>query len=90
MCGNRASNDGDIARRWCVAGKELAAKYCLDASGCLLAGNIVSIMPEFTLTPTELWLICPSRQLITPATRLLRDMFKEKSRDILSPTKKSA
>ncbi len=84
MSGNRASNDGDIVRRWCVAGKGLAVKSCLDMSGDLLAGNIVSIMPEFTPTPTELWLICPSRQLITPATRLLRDMFKEKSRDILS------
>jgi DNA-binding transcriptional LysR family regulator len=49
----------------------------------LLAGNIVSVMPEFTPTPTELWLICPSKQLITPAVRLLRDTFKKKCSTIL-------
>ncbi len=83
MSGNRASNDGDLVRRWCVAGKGLAVKSCLDMSTDLLAGNIVSLMPEFKPTPTELWLICPSRQLITPSVRLLRDMFKKKSRGIL-------
>ena len=33
---------------------------------------------------TELWLVCPSRQSITPAVRLLRDTFREKSTGILN------
>jgi DNA-binding transcriptional LysR family regulator len=61
MSGNRASNDGDLVRRWCVAGKGLAAKSCLDMSTDLLSGNVISLMSEFKPTPTELWLICPSR-----------------------------
>lgn len=81
---NRATNDGDLVRRWCVAGKGLAVKSCLDMSTDLLSGNIVSIMPEFKPTATELWLICPSRQLITPAVRLLRDTFKKKCSTILN------
>lgn len=81
--GNRATNDGDLVRRWCVAGKGLAIKSCLDMSADLLAGNVVSVMPEFKSTPTELWLVCPSRQSITPAVRLLRDDFREKTRVIL-------
>lgn len=84
MNGNRASNDGDLVRRWCVAGKGIAAKSSLDIAKDLLAGNVVNIMPEFKLTPTELWLICPSRQLITPAVRLLRDTFKKKCAVILN------
>jgi DNA-binding transcriptional LysR family regulator len=84
MSGNRASNDGDLVRRWCVAGKGLAVKSCLDMSVDLLAENVVSVMPEFNPRPTELWLICPSRQSITPAVRLLRDTFKEKSTGILN------
>jgi hypothetical protein len=40
-------------------------------------------MPNFTPTQTELWLVCPSRQSITPAVRLLRDAFREKSAAIL-------
>ncbi len=83
MSGNRASNDGDLVRRWCVAGKGLAVKSCLDMSTDLLSGNVISLMPDFKPTPTELWLICPSRQSITPAVRLLRDSFKEKSTGIL-------
>jgi DNA-binding transcriptional LysR family regulator len=84
MSGNRASNDGDLVRRWCVAGKGLAVKSCLDMSADLLSGNVVSVMPEFKPRVTELWLICPSRQMITPATRLLRDTFKTKSTSILN------
>ncbi|MDY0250928.1 MAG: LysR family transcriptional regulator [Pseudomonas sp.] len=84
MNGNRASNDGDLVRRWCVAGKGLAVKSCLDMSADLLSGRVVSIMPEFKSRSIELWLIFPSRQSITPAARLLRDSFKEKSVAILS------
>jgi len=83
MSGNRASNDGDLVRRWCVAGKGMAVKSCLDMSTDLLSGNVISLMPEFKPTPTELWLICPSRQLLTPAVRLLRDTFKNKSIGVL-------
>ena len=84
MSGNRASNDGDLVRRWCVAGKGLAVKSCLDMSNDLLSGKVVSVMPEFKPMSTELWLICPSRQSITPAVRLLRDTFREKSAGILN------
>ncbi|MCP4407321.1 MAG: LysR family transcriptional regulator [Gammaproteobacteria bacterium] len=84
MSGNRASNDGDLVRRWCVAGKGLAVKSCLDMSTDLLSGNVIPVMPEFKATPTELWLVFPSRQSITPAVRLLRDAFKEKTAGILN------
>jgi len=83
MSGNRASNDGDLVRRWCVAGKGLAVKSCLDMSADLLAGNVVNVMPGFRPKVSELWMICPSRQLITPAARLLRDMLKMKCTELL-------
>lgn len=83
MRGDRASNDGDLVRRWCVAGKGVAVKSCLDMSVDLLSGNVVPLMPEFRHSGTELWLVSPSRQSITPATRLLRDMFREKAASLL-------
>ncbi|MEX1668819.1 LysR family transcriptional regulator [Zhongshania guokunii] len=83
MSGKHASNDGDLVRRWCVAGKGVAVKSCLDMSADLLSGQVINIMPKFKPRPTELWLICPSRQSITPAVRLLRDMFKQKCSLIL-------
>lgn len=83
MNGNRASNDGDLVRRWAVSGKGIAVKSCLDMSKDLLAENVVPVMPAFKARSTELWLVCPSRQSITPAVRLLRDMLREKCRVIL-------
>lgn len=83
MTSNRAANDGDIVRRWCIAGKGLAVKSCLDMSSDLLSGNVVNIMPEFKLTSTELWLVFPSKQLITPAARLLRETLKMKCTGVL-------
>ncbi len=81
--GNRASNDGDIVRRWCVAGKGIAIKSCLDMSQDLLSGRVVNGMPSFVPTSTELWLVCPSRQSITPTVRLLRDMLRHKTETLL-------
>lgn len=83
MRGDRASNDGDLVRRWCVAGKGVAIKSCLDMANDLLSGKVVNVMPEFKPSTTELWLICPSRQSITPAVRLLRELLKEKTTAIL-------
>lgn len=84
LSGNRASNDGDLVRRWCVAGHGFAVKSCLDMAEDLLAGRVESVLPEFKPTPTELWLICPSRQSITPTFRLLRDYFTEQTEQLLS------
>lgn len=84
MNGNRASNDGDLVRRWCVAGKGVAVKSYLDMSQDLLQGKVVPLMPTFTPRATELWLICPSRQTITPAVRALRDMLREKTAVVFS------
>ncbi|WP_299491781.1 LysR family transcriptional regulator [uncultured Shewanella sp.] len=83
MNGNHASNDGDLVRRWCIAGKGVALKSCLDMSNDLLSGKVINILPTFVPTPTELWLIFPSRQSITPAARLLRDTLRENCRYIL-------
>lgn len=83
MQGDRASNDGDLVRRWCAAGHGLAVKSCLDMSADLLSGKVVSVMPDFKPRSTELWLVFPSRQSITPAARLLRDKLQNKCAHIL-------
>jgi len=83
MSGNRASNDGDLVIRWCAAGHGLAVKSCLDVADDLLEKRIISVMPNYQPRTSELWLVCPSRQSITPAIRLLRDMLKQKCAVIL-------
>jgi DNA-binding transcriptional LysR family regulator len=83
MSGNRASNDGELVRRWCLAGKGIAVKSCLDISDDLLNDRVVNVMPSFKPRETELWLVCPTRQSITPAVRLLRDKMREKCAALL-------
>lgn len=75
ISGNRAGNDGDLVRRWCVAGHGIATKSALDVANDLLEERLVNLLPNYKPADTELWLICPSRQSITPAVRLLRDNF---------------
>ncbi|MEZ8141079.1 LysR family transcriptional regulator [Enterovibrio norvegicus FF-33] len=82
--GDRASNDADLVRRWCVSGKGLASKSSLDMAADLLAGRVISLDLEIPPEPSELWLLFPSRQSITPAARLLRDMLQEKCRALLN------
>ena len=84
MQGRRASNDGDLVRRWCVAGKGLAVKSALDIAQDLLDEKVVSVMTDYPHVSAELWLICPSRQSITPAVRVLRDVCREKSHHLLN------
>lgn len=82
--GNRASNDADLVRRWCVNGRGIAAKSILDMSHDLLHERLLSILSDFAPKPTELWLICPTRQTITPAVRLLREHLRAKCTDVLT------
>ncbi|WP_392385329.1 LysR family transcriptional regulator [Marinomonas primoryensis] len=79
-----AANDGDLVRRWCVAGKGVAIKSSLDIASDLLTGRIVPFMSDYQLEQGELWLVCPSRQSITPTVRLLRDMFRERTKALLT------
>jgi DNA-binding transcriptional LysR family regulator len=84
MQSNRTSNDAELVRRWCVSGKGIAVKSSLDMSHDLLTDQVVSLLSTFTPKPTELWLVCPSRQTITPAVRLLREHLKVKCADVFS------
>ncbi|PSW13163.1 LysR family transcriptional regulator [Photobacterium rosenbergii] len=81
--GNRSSNDGDLVRRWCVSGQGIAIKSCLDMADDLLNERVINLMPDYKPTPTELWLVCPSRQSITPTVRMLRDFLREQTREVL-------
>lgn len=84
MQSNRASNDAELVRRWCVRGKGIAAKSCLDMSHDLLNDNVIPLLSKFEARSTELWLICPSRQTITPAVRLLREHLRVKCTGVLT------
>lgn len=80
---NRAANDGDMVRRWCVAGYGIAMKSALDVADDILSGRLISLLTDYTVPCGELWLICPSRQSITPSMRLLRDALRRHTQQSL-------
>lgn len=84
MKGNRATNDGDMVKRWCLAGHGLAVKSALDTSEFLLNGELVRVMQGYQHKPSELWIVCAGRQSITPAVRLIRDQLREKTLGVLN------
>ena len=76
MNSDRAVNDGDIVRRWYIDGTGIAKKSAIDVAEDLLTGRLKRLMPNYKIPLTEMWLVLPSRQLITPAIRLIRDELK--------------
>lgn len=66
-----SANDGELVRRWCVEGKGVAVKSSLDVADDLLKTRLNQLLPDYKIKQSELWLVCPSRQSITPAIRLL-------------------
>lgn len=67
-----------------MAGYGVASKSALDIAEDLLNKRLQVLLPNFHQPSTELWLVCPSRQLITPAFRLLRDKLREKCKILLN------
>lgn len=75
MHGDRSSNDGNIVKKWCVEGKGIAAKSCLDMANELLTDKVVHLLPDYKLKTLELWLVFPSKEFITPAVHELKDFL---------------
>lgn len=87
--GRHFANDGEVVKRWAVAGKGLAVKSALDISTELLSGELVQVMADYPLDTTELWLVFSSRQSITPAARLLRDTLQAQCVTLLEQLNKA-
>ena len=79
---DRYCNDGDIVRRWVIAGRGIAYKSRIDMLRDLRLGTVVQLLPDFHSESVELNLICPTRKQVTPAALLLRDRLREKFREL--------
>jgi DNA-binding transcriptional LysR family regulator len=73
--GNRVSDDGDVVRRWALAGFGVAYKSTLDIAQDLQAGSLVALCPEWTGESAPLNLICADRRQLSPVVNLLREFF---------------
>jgi len=81
--GNRISDDGDVARRWALAGQGIAYKSGLDVAADLQAGRLLRLCPEFTGEPAPLHLLCADRRQISPVVRALREFVTGRCTQLL-------
>lgn len=79
----QVANDGDVVRRWAVAGQGIACKSQLDFVDDLAAGRLVRLCPDWEGDPAPLHLVCADRRLLTPAVSLLRDFIRERCAAVL-------
>jgi DNA-binding transcriptional LysR family regulator len=83
VSGNREANDADLVRRWCVAGKGIAYKSQLDMASDLKKGRVVQVLEGYAPQELDLYLMCVSRQQVTPAVLLLRDLLRDKIKELI-------
>ena len=75
--GDRCSDDGELVRRWALAGHGIAYKSRLDVLGDLKAGTLEAVLTGFEGESAPLHLVCPHRTMLSPTVNALRDWLRE-------------
>lgn len=80
--GSHVSNDGDIVRRWALAGRGIVYKSGLDVVCDLAAGRLVRLCTDWQSEPSPLYMVLPGRRQLTPALRLLREFIADRCAEL--------
>jgi len=75
--GRRSANDGEVVKRWALAGLGIAHKSWLDVAAELAAGQLVQLNPAWSGEPAPLHMVLPGRRQVTPAARALRAWLQQ-------------
>jgi DNA-binding transcriptional LysR family regulator len=76
--GDRTSDDGEIVRRWAVAGYGIAYKSALDVISDVREGRLIRLCEDWETEEAPLHLICIARSQLSPVIQLLRAFLVEK------------
>ncbi|WP_369944461.1 LysR family transcriptional regulator [Xanthomonas medicagonis] len=76
--GDRSSDDGELVRRWAVAGLGIAYKSRLDVLDDLRAGRLEAALTEFEGERAPLHLVCAHRAMLSPTVNALRDVLVQR------------
>jgi DNA-binding transcriptional LysR family regulator len=78
VSGRHTSDDGEVVRRWAVAGQGIAYKSRLDVLADLRAGRLVPALQGYQTEATPLYLVCAHRLSLSPAVVRLREFLQER------------
>lgn len=76
--GDRSSNDGELVRRWALAGRGIAYKSRLDVLADLKAGRLEAALTGYEGESAPLHLVCAHRTMLSPTVNALRDLLRER------------
>jgi DNA-binding transcriptional LysR family regulator len=82
--GPRSSDDGEVIKRWALAGYGIAYKSRIDVLADLRAGRLQVALPEYTTEPNPLYMVVANRVLLSPAVVALREYLQARLGDYLA------
>ena len=83
VSGNRLATDGDVVRRWALAGKGIAYKSIIDIIPDLLAGRLIAVCPDWIGDHVPLSFICADRRQLSPSIMLLKEFLQQQCEQVM-------
>ncbi|MDQ0654329.1 LysR family transcriptional regulator [Pseudomonas cedrina] len=83
VSGDFLSDDGEIVRRWALAGHGVAYKARLDVIGDIAAGRLVPLFEDWTGEPAPFNLMCPHRLQVSERVKVLHRFLLERCQALL-------
>lgn len=83
--GDRVSDDGEVVRRWALAGMGIAYKSWLDVADDVTAGRLVVFCQPWQGEASPLNLMSPDRRLLSPAVQSLRGFLHARCAALAQP-----
>ncbi|MBD9460072.1 LysR family transcriptional regulator [Pseudomonas sp. PDM05] len=84
VSGDFLSDDGEIVRRWALAGHGIAYKARLDVIGDIRAGRLLALFEDWQGEPAPLNLMCPHRLQVSERVKVLHRFLQERCQALLS------
>ncbi|MGC5703274.1 LysR family transcriptional regulator [Pseudomonas sp. NFXW11] len=78
--GDYLCDDGEVARRWALAGHGIVYKAQLDVAEDLRAGRLVALLGDWQGEPAPFNLLCPHRLQVSERVRLLHGFLLQRCR----------
>ena len=84
VSGDFLSDDGEVVRRWALAGHGIAYKARLDVVGDIAAGRLVPLFEDWQGEPAPFNLMCPHRLQVSERVKVLQRFLQERCQALLS------
>lgn len=85
VTGNRQCKDGDVTRKWAIAGKGIARKFHLDIVQDVIQGRLIELDVDGWQGETfPLNLICAERRLLSPTVSAFKTHLQQKVAALLT------